>query len=278
MSNSTPYRRSFSYIRNVAEHHRRRTPNRDHSFPDVARIPRAADSANSPFHGTLSHKPARCVDVGSFHRVNYFVEGDSARRHAVGIQLNLELAKISSQSLDRRYTGDGQKPVTDIELAQIAQRHEINRAGFRLQGELKDFVEPSRQAGNERGVGSRGQLRSRLAHTFRHELARAVVVCVGFKLNGDLCNSQLRVRTDSSDFRQTSKRGFHWDSNASFKFLSAHRTILNDDVEDGGRKVRKHVSPQVGQPHCSESRASQNKKERQPSFGKRCLEYVSQRS
>jgi hypothetical protein len=45
------------------------------------------------------------------------VEADPARRHSVRIQLNLELAEISSKALHSRNAWDGQKAVTDIELA-----------------------------------------------------------------------------------------------------------------------------------------------------------------
>ena len=50
----------------------------------------------------------------------------------VGIELNLELPEIAAQPLDGRHARHGEQPVLDLELGQVAQRHQVDGAGLAL--------------------------------------------------------------------------------------------------------------------------------------------------
>ena len=90
--------------------------------------------------------------------MHHLVEADPPRGHAFRVELDLELAQVAAEPLDGGDARHGEQPVVDVELGQVAQRHQVGRARVRLERELEDLVQPAGQARDERRVGARRQL------------------------------------------------------------------------------------------------------------------------
>ena len=175
---AAPHRRGLAHVGDVAEQDRHVAPRRDDRAPQVVDALRAAERAHRPFDRALGDDAARRVHVRFLDGVQHVVEADAARRHAFGIELHLKLAEIAAEPFDGRDTGHGQQSIVDLELREVAQRHEVRRAGLGFERELEDLVQPSGQARNQRRVGAGRQLPGHLGDALGDELARAVVVGV----------------------------------------------------------------------------------------------------
>ena len=134
-------RRRLADIRDVTDQHRGRSAHDDHGLAQVVDAGSAAQRPNRPLHRALADKAAGGVDVGGLNGVNEFVKAHSPCRHALGIDLHLELAQISAEPFNRGDAGNRQQAVLDVELREVAQRHQISGAGIRFERELKDLVE-----------------------------------------------------------------------------------------------------------------------------------------
>ena len=144
------HRRRLAHVGDVAEQHRRAAAHRDDRLAQLLDGRRAAQRAHRPLHLPLRHEAAGRVDVRAPRRVHDLVERDAARRHALRIELDLELAQVAAEPLDRGDAGHGEQPVLDLELREVAQRHQVGGAGLGLERELEDLVEPAGEAGEQR--------------------------------------------------------------------------------------------------------------------------------
>ena len=175
--------------------HRRRAAHDDDRLAQILDAGGAAERADGPLHRTLAHEAARGIDVRRSDRVQHLVERHAARRHALRIELHLELAQVSAEAFDRRHAGHGEQPVAHVELREIAQRHQVRRARLRLERELEDLVESTGHAGQQRRLGARRELRGHLRDPLGDELARAVVVGVGLELDRHLDRRRAETAT-----------------------------------------------------------------------------------
>ena len=200
--------------------------------------------ADAPFHRSLRDEPSGGVFVRLLDRVHHLVQRDPAGRHAVGIELHLELAQIAAEPFDGGDARHGQQTVLDFELGEVAQRHEVGGAWFGFERELEDLVQPAGQARHHRRVGALRQLPRGLTDSLGDELAGAVVVGVRLELDRHLHDAELRVRPDASDVRQTGQRDFERNRDARLELLGAHRRVLHDDVEHGRRQVGEDIPAQ----------------------------------
>ena len=117
---------------------------------------RAAERAHRPFDRALGDDAARGVQVRFLDGVHHVVEADAPRGHALGIELHLKLPQVAAETLHGRHAGHGQQPVVDLELGEIAQRHQVRRAWLGFERELEDLVQPAGQAGDQRRIGPGG--------------------------------------------------------------------------------------------------------------------------
>ena len=156
-------------------------------------------------------------------RVQHLVEADAPRRHPLGIELHLELPQVAAKPLDRRHAGHGEQPVVDLELGQIAQRHQVGGAWLGLERELEDLVQATGQAGDERRIGARRQLADDLRDALGDELSRAVVVGVRLELDRDLRDAELRVRAHAAHVGQARQRDLERNGDGGLELLGAHR-------------------------------------------------------
>jgi hypothetical protein len=201
--------------------------------------------ADAPLERSLHDEARGCVLVRAAHRVQHLVERHVAHRHAVGVDQHLKLAQVAAEPLDRRDARHRQEPVSYLELGEVAQGHEIDRAGLRLERDLDHLVQPSGDARQERRAAARRQLRRNLRHALGHELARAVVVGVGLELDRHLRDAELVRRAHAARLRKTCERALERDRDRGLQLLGAHRRVLHDDVEHGCGQVREHVAAQV---------------------------------
>ena len=142
--------------------------------------------------GPCATKPPAAFSFAPSTRVQHLVERHAARRHAVGIELHLELAQVAAEPLDRGDAGHGEQPVADLELREVAQRHQVGGARLGLERELEDLVEPAGQAREQRRRRCRAAAaRAACGDALGDELARAVVVGVGLELDRDLRDAEL---------------------------------------------------------------------------------------
>ena len=87
--------------------------------------------------------------------MHHLVQADAPRRHALGIELHLELPQVSAETLDGRHSRHGKQAVVDFELGKIAQGHEIGCTWLRFERELEDLVQAACEARDEWRVGAR---------------------------------------------------------------------------------------------------------------------------
>ena len=175
----------------------------------------------------------------------HLVEADLAGSHPFWIELNLKLAEIPSESLDRRHTRHREQSVLDLELGQVPELHQVGRTLVSFERELKDLVEATGETRNQRRIGAGRQLSRSLRHALGDELSRSVVVGIGFELDRDLRNTQLRVGANPPNIWQACQLHFQRDGNGGFQFLGTHRGVLRDDVEYRSREIREDIAPQV---------------------------------
>src|SRR5437867_4610262 len=102
-----------------------------------------------------------------------FVERNVAGRHALWIELNLELAQIATENFHCCDTRNSEQTITDIELCKVTETHQVGGTGVGLKGELEYFIQSPSQAGDQWRFGARGQLGSNLSYPLCHELTRA---------------------------------------------------------------------------------------------------------
>ena len=205
----------------------------------------ATDGAHRPFGAALRDESAGRVDVRVLDRVQHLVERDVPRRHARRVELNLELTQVAAEPLDGGDAGHGEQAVLELELGEVAQRHQVDGAGFRFERELQDLVQAAGQARQQRRVGARRQLRRHLTDALGDELPRAVVVGVGLELDRHLADAELRRRANAPDVWKPGERRLQRNGDRGLQLLRAHRRVLDDDVEDRRRQIRKHVAPKL---------------------------------
>ena len=157
MGETSAKRRRLEHVRNVGQEHGGRPARGDHGAAQVVDPGRAPDRAHAPFRRPAGDEAGRRVLVRAFQGVEDLVQGDTPRGHPVGVELDLELTEVSTERLHGRDARHGQEPIPDLELGEIAQRHEVERPLFRLEGELEDLVQPAGQAGEERRLRCPGE-------------------------------------------------------------------------------------------------------------------------
>ncbi len=155
--------------------------------------------------------------------MHHLVEADEPRRHALGVELHLELPEIAAQPLHGGDAGHGQQPVVHLELREIPQGHEIRGARVSLERELEDLVQTAGEAGNQRRIGAGWQLPGHLPDPLGDELPRAVVVGARLELDRDLRDAELRVRSHAPHVRQPRERDLERDRDRRLELLGAHR-------------------------------------------------------
>ena len=171
----------------------------------VDRLRAARAPARSTRSAPCATMPPEAFTFDSSTACMHLVEADAPRRHALRIELHLELAQIAAEPLHRRDAGHGEQPVVDLELGEIAQRHQIRGAGIGFERELEDLVQPAGEARDERRVGARRKLARSLRDALGDELSRAVVVGVGLELDRDLRDAELR-RSSGRGARPAARR------------------------------------------------------------------------
>ena len=176
MCNAAPDGRRLAHIGHIAEEDRHVFPNQDDRISQVVHVSGAADRPDAPLGCALHDETTGGVDVAAFDGVQHVAEAHATGRHAIRINLHLELAKVAAQTFDRRDTRHSEQPVLHVELREIPQRHQVGTSGLRFQREFEDFVQATRQARDKRRVGTGRQFRRCLRHTFRYKLPRAVVI------------------------------------------------------------------------------------------------------
>ncbi len=189
MRDAAPDGRGFKDVGDVSEHDRYAFLHGDHGRAQVLDRLHATNGAHRPLGASLRHEPTGRVHIRVFNRMEHLVECHVSSRHACGIDLNLKLTQVSAQPLHRGDAGHGEEAVLDLELREIAERHEIHGAGLRLQRELQDLVQATGEARQQWRVGPGGQLRADLANALGDELPRPVVVRLGLELHGHLADA-----------------------------------------------------------------------------------------
>src|SRR4029079_2661587 len=113
------------------------------------------------------------------------------RGHPRRVDLNLELAQVAPEPFDRGDTWYGEQSVFDLELGEVAERHQVDGAGLGFERELQNLVEAAGQTRHQRGCGA-GRERCRdLTDAFGDQLTGAIVVGVGLEFDGHLAHTQL---------------------------------------------------------------------------------------
>jgi hypothetical protein len=250
--NAAAHRGCFAYLGDIPERDRRRAVNSYHRFSQIVHRLNASHSPNRPLHRTPHEETARRVQIGPFGGLHDFRQRHAPRRHAVRIELYLELAQVSAQAFDRGYTGNREQPDAHIKFREVPERHQVRRTWFGFEGELEDFIQASRNTRDQGSIGSRRQLVSRLAHTLGNELPRAIVVGLGLEFDRHLRDAQLRVGTNPLRVRQPRERCLHRNRDTRLQLFRSHRRILDNDVEHWGGQIRENISAQFLQPHGTE--------------------------
>ena len=238
VSDAPAHRGRVDHGRHVTEKDGRRAAQRDHRVPQVVERRDPAHRSDRPLHRALDDDARGGVLVRAFEGVDDLVEGHATPGGPLGVEQDLVLAEVAAEPLDRRDPGYGEEPVLDLELGQVAERHQVYRPRLGLQRELEDFVQAAGEAGQQRGVGPGRHLRRGLRDALGHELARAVVVGLGVELDRDLRHAELRGGPDAPHVRQPAERDLHRDGDAGLQLLRVHGGVLDDDVEDGHGEIR----------------------------------------
>ena len=102
-----PHRRRFANVGDVAEQHRHVAARGHDRAAQVVNGLRAAERAHRPFDRALRDDAAGGVHVRLLDGVHHIVEADAPRRHALGIELHLELSQIAAEPLDSGDAGHG---------------------------------------------------------------------------------------------------------------------------------------------------------------------------
>ena len=89
----------------------------------------APDGSYRPLHRAFSDEAARGVDVAPWTACSISIEGDAAGRHALGIELHLELPQITAKPFDGGNARNRQEPVAHFKFSQVSQGHQIGCAG-----------------------------------------------------------------------------------------------------------------------------------------------------
>ena len=76
----------------------------DDRLPEVVDARGAADGAHRPLGRAARHEAAGGVLVRALERVHDLVERDAARRHAVRVELHLELAQVAAEDVSTAAT------------------------------------------------------------------------------------------------------------------------------------------------------------------------------
>ena len=214
--------------------------------------------------------PPEALTLADLDRVHDLVEAHASRRHALGVEPDLELAKVSAQPFNGRDAGNRQQPVAHRKLGEIPECHQIGGAGFRFQREFENLIQSPGHARQQRRFGPRRQLGSRLCHSLGDELTRAVVVRVRLEFDRDLTDPELRGGPNPADVRQPGQRGLHGDGDAGLEFLRAHRHVLHDDVEHRRGQVGEDISTEALQRHAAQDRSGQREDDGQRRLRERC--------
>ena len=263
MRDAAPDRRRLADVGDVAEQHRHISSRGHHGAAEVVNGLRPAERADGPLDRALRDDAARGVHVRFLDRVHHLVEADAPRRHALGIELHLELAEIAAEPLDGRDARHGQEPVVHLELGEIPQRHQVRRAGVGFEREFEDLVETAGQAGDQRRVGAGRKLAGDLRDPLGDELPRAVVVGARLELDRDLRDAELRVRSHPPHVRQPGERDLERNGDRRLELLGAHGRVLRDDVEHRRRQIGEDIPPQILHPERADRRSGRDQQRRQ---------------
>ena len=198
--------------------------------------------------GPWATKPPGGVLVGPLDRGHHLAQGHAEGRHAVGIELHLELAQVSAEHLDGRHAGHAEEAVPHLVVREIAQLHEAGRPRLRLEDDLHHLVEPAGEAGDQRSVGPRREVPRHLVDPLGDELAREVVVGVRLELDADQRHAGLGARADAAHLGQARQRDLQRDRHAGLQLLGAHGRVLDVDAEDRRREVGEDVALQLAEP------------------------------
>ena len=151
---AAPHRRPLAHVGDVAQEHRRPAAHRHDGRGDVGDAVGPGVGVDRPLHRALGDEAAGGGGAGALGGVDQLGQRHAAGRHAIGVDLDLELAQVAAQPLDRGDAGHRQEPVLDLVLGQIAQRHQVGGAGVGLDRELEDLVEPAAEARQHRRAGA----------------------------------------------------------------------------------------------------------------------------
>ena len=245
----------FPNVGDIAEQDWHITSRRHHGAAKVVNGLRTTDGADGPFDRPLGDNPTRGVEVRLLDRVHHIVQADSPRRHALGVELDLELPQIAAEPFHGRDARHGQQPVVHLEFGEIPKGHEIRRARVGLEREFEDLVQTTSEAGDQRRIGPGWQLPGHLPDPLGDELSRAVVVGARLEFDGDLRHPELRVRSHAPHVRQPGQRNLERNRDGRLELLGTHRGILRDDVEDGRRQIGEDVPRQILYPERADRRA-----------------------
>jgi len=127
--------------------------------------------------------------------MHHVVETDEPRRHSFGIELHLKLPEVAAEAFHSGDPWNRQQSIVDLELGQIAQRHQICGAGISLERELENFVQPAGEARDEWWTRSCRKLARDLGDALGDELTRPVIVRVRIEFDRDLRHTELRIRS-----------------------------------------------------------------------------------
>jgi hypothetical protein len=237
---AAPHCGRLADLGDVAQQHGDSTLHHDDGVAQLLDVRRATGRPHGPVHLRLGHESTRGAHVGTARGVHDLVEGDPARRHAIRIQLDLELAQVTAEPLDGRHTRHGEQAVLDLVLGQVAQRHEVRDAGPGLDGDLEDLVEPAGHAREQRWLGARGELD--LRHALGDVLPRTRGIGVRLELDRDLYDPQRRRRAHAAHLRQARQRGLERNRDPHLELVGIHRRVLDDEVEHRRGQIGEHVA------------------------------------
>ena len=99
--------------------------------------------------------------------------------------------EVAAESFDCGNARNRKQPILDVELCEIAQRHQVSGARCCFQRELIDFIETPGDSRQQWRFGSRRQLGAYLIHALGNKLTGSVVVGIRLEFDGDLTDAKL---------------------------------------------------------------------------------------